>query len=227
MKDPRIERLAQVLLHHSCRIQSGQKVLIEAIDLPDPALVCRLVEIASQAGATPLVIVKNNAIQRALYRTATETGMMLAGDHEAGLMRQMDAYIGIRGSANSNEFADVPGERMDLYQKHWWQPVHIQIRVPQTRWVVLRYPTPSMAQAANKSCEAFEDFYFDVCTADYVAMARDLLPLKARMEAADQVRITAPGTELSCSIRNIPVLPCAGEGNIPDGDSFTAAVSVC
>lgn len=86
------------------------------------------------------MIVKNNAIQRALYRTATEVGMMLAGDHEAGLMKQMDAYIGIRGSANSNEFADVPGERMDLYQKHWWQPVHIQIRVPHTRWVVLRLP---------------------------------------------------------------------------------------
>lgn len=40
MKDPRIERLAQVLLHHSCRIQAGQKLLIEAIDLPDPAARC-------------------------------------------------------------------------------------------------------------------------------------------------------------------------------------------
>jgi aminopeptidase len=224
MKDPRIERLAHVLLHHSCRIQAGQKLLIEAIDLPDPALVCRLVEVASEAGATPVVIVKNNAIQRALYRTATAHSMQLAGDVEAGLMKQMDAYIGIRGSANSNEFADVPGERMDLYQKHWWQPVHIQIRVPQTRWVVLRYPTPSMAQAAGKSCEAFEDFYFDVCTADYAAMARDLQPLKARMEAADHVRITAPGTELTFSIRNIPVVPCAGECNIPDGEIFTAPV---
>lgn len=224
MKDPRIDRLAQVLLHHSCRIQPGQKVLIEAFDLPTPQLICRLIEDAAAAGAIPVVSVKDNAVLRSLYRTATVDSMQLAGRFEAAVMSEMDAYIGIRGSANSSEFSDVPGDRMDLYQQHWWQPVHIGIRVPKTRWVVLRYPTPSMAQAAGKSCEAFEDFFFDVCTADYARMARDLQPLKARMEAADQVHITAPGTDLRFSIRNIPVIPCAGESNIPDGEIFTAPV---
>jgi aminopeptidase len=224
MKDPRVDRLAQVLLHHSCRLQPGQKVLIEAFDLPSPQLVCRLVEGAAAAGAIPLVSMKDNAVLRSLYRTATVDSMQLAGRFEASVMSEMDAYIGIRGSANSSEFSDVPGPRLDLYQQHWWQPVHIKIRVPKTRWVVLRYPTPSMAQAAGTSCEAFEDFYFDVCTADYARMARDLQPLKARMEAADQVHITAPGTDLRFSIRNIPVIPCAGECNIPDGEIFTAPV---
>lgn len=224
MKDPRIERLAYVLLHHSCRLKPGHKVLIEALDLPEPSLVCRLVEEASRIGAIPIVSTKDNSVMRSVYRNATEQSMALAGKFEAAVMSEMDAYIGIRGSANSNEFADVPGERMDLYQKHWWQPVHIQIRVPKTSWVVLRYPTPSMAQSASKSCEAFEDFFFDVCTADYEKMSRDLQPLKARMEAADQVHITSPGTDLRFSIRNIPVVPCSGECNIPDGEIFTAPV---
>lgn len=224
MQDPRIDRLAQVLIHHSCRLQAGQKVLIEAFDLPEPNLVCRLIEEAYRVGATPIVSIKNNAVLRSLYRGATAESMSLAGKFEAAVMTEMSAYIGIRGSANSNEFADVAGTKMDLYQQHWWQPVHIQIRVPKTRWVVLRYPTPSMAQAASKSCEQFEDFYFDVCTADYAKMAQDLLPLKARMEAADQVHITAPGTDLRFSIKDIPVIPCAGESNIPDGECFTAPV---
>ena len=47
----------------------------------------------------------------------------------------MDAYIGIRGATNSNQFADVPAEKMDLYQKHWWQTVHTEVRVPRTKWV--------------------------------------------------------------------------------------------
>lgn len=224
MQDPRIDRLAGVLVHHSCRLTAGQKVLIEAFDLPDPALVCRLVEEVSRVGAIPVVSWKQNAVLRSLYRHATVESMSLAGKHEAEIMRDMNAYIGIRGSANSNEFADVPGVCMDLYQRHWWQPVHIEIRVPKTRWVVLRYPTPSMAQGAGQSCEQFEDFFFDVCTADYAKMAEDLLPLKARMEAADQVRITAPGTDLRFSIRDIPVVPCSGECNIPDGECFTAPV---
>ncbi len=224
MQDHRIDKLAQTLIHHSCRLQSGQKILIEAFDLPEPSLVCRLVEEAYRLGATPVVSLKSNSVLRSLYRGATEASMTLAGGFEASVMKEMDAYVGIRGAANSNEFADVPPEKMDLYQRHWWQPVHIEVRVPETRWVVLRYPTPSMAQAANKSCEQFEEFFFRVCTADYAKMAADLQPLKKRMEAADHVRITAPGTDLTFSIKDIPVVPCAGECNIPDGECFTAPV---
>ncbi len=224
MKDPRISRLADILIHHSCRLQRGDRVVIEAFDLPDPQLVCRLVELAAECGAVPHVIWKNNAVLRSLYRTATVESMRLAGQSEAELMKQATAYIGIRGTANSDELSDVPSEKMELYTEHWWQPVHIHIRVPDTRWVVLRYPTPSMAQAAHQSTEQFEDFFFDVCTADYETMARDLKPLVARMEAADQVRITAPGTDLTFSIRGIPAVACAGECNIPDGECFTAPV---
>lgn len=224
MKDPRIERLAEILLDHSCELRAGEKVLIEAIDLPEPSLACRLVELAAARGAQPLATVKNNALLRSLYRTGTAENIGLAGQLERARMEQMDAYIGIRGAANSNQFADVPLEKMDLYQKHWWQPVHSEVRVPKTKWVVLRYPTDSMAQAADMSSEAFEDFYFSVCTADYAQMARDQAPLVKRMEAADRVRIVGPGTELEFSIRGIPVRPCFGQRNIPDGEVFTAPI---
>jgi aminopeptidase len=113
---------------------------------------------------------------------------------------------------------------MDLYQQHWWHPVHSEVRVPKTKWVVLRYPTDAFAQAAGMSSAAFEDFYFNVCTADYPAMKKAQEPLQARMEAADRVRIVAPGTELEFSIKGIPVIPCFGERNIPDGEVFTAPV---
>lgn len=224
MRDPRIKRLAEILLDHSCRLQAGDKILIEAFDLPDPSLVCRLVELAAARGALPLVSWKNNAVLRSLYKTATEMNMTLAGMHERQLMEKMDAYIGIRGSFNNAEFSDISAEKMDLYQKHWWHLVHIEVRVPRTRWVVLRYPTPSFAQSAKLSCEAFEDFFFDVCTTDYAQMGRDQEPLQRRMEAADRVRLVAPGTDLTFSIQGIPVIPCFGRCNIPDGEVFTAPV---
>ncbi len=224
MQDPRITTLAKTLLDHSCRIQAGETVLIEAIDLPEPNLVCQLVELAAERGAIPLVTWKNNAILRSLYKTGSEQQMTMIGQLEADRMSKCDAYIGVRGSANSNEFADVPQDKMDLYQKHWWKPVHIEVRVPKTRWVVLRYPTPSFAQAANMSTDAFEDFYFNVCTTDYAKMAEDLKPLEARMLKADEVHLTAPGTDLKFSIKDIPVIPCTGQCNIPDGEIFTAPV---
>jgi aminopeptidase len=224
MQDPRIDRLAEILIDHSCQLARGEKLLIEAIDVPQPALVCRLIELAAERGALPVVTLKCNEVLRSLYRAGTAESIALAGQHERQRMEQMDAYIGIRGAANSNQFADVPLAKMDLYQQHWWQPVHSEVRVPKTKWVVLRYPTDSMAQSAGMSTSAFEDFYFDVCTADYEQMARDQQPLVRRMLAAKRVRIVSPGTDLTFSIEDIDVRPCYGQRNIPDGEVFTAPV---
>jgi len=224
MHDPRLDKLANLLLDHSCRLAKGEKVLIEAYDIPDPQLVCALVEGAAARGAVPLVTLKSNTVLRSLYKSATEQSMKLAARFEKDRMESVDAYIGVRGAANSSQHADVPQEKMDLYQSHWWHPVHSEVRVPKTKWVVLRYPTDAFAQAAGMSTAAFEDFYFDVCTADYPAMQKAQEPLRARMEAADRVRITAPGTELEFSIKGIPAIPCFGERNIPDGEVFTAPV---
>ncbi len=222
--DPRIDRLAALLLDHSCQLQSGENLLIEAFDLPEPTLVCQLIEQAAARGARPLVSCKNNEVLRSLYRTASVENMQLAAQFERQRMQAVQAYIGIRGAANSDQFSDVPLERMAHYQRHWWQAVHTEVRVPHTRWVVLRYPTHAMAQAAHMSTPAFEDFYFDVCTADYAQMARDQEPLVRRLEAADQVRIVGPGTDLTFSIGGMNVRPCHGQRNIPDGEVFTAPV---
>ena len=224
MHDPRLDRLADVLVNHSTQPQPGETVLIEAFDLPETQLVESLVSRVSELGAIPRVHLFSNAVQRAILKSADDATFELMGEIDAEVMRQMNCYIGIRGSANTSETQDVPQDRMKAAQEKWRQPVHLEIRVPKTRWVVLRYPTPSMAQAAEMSTAAFEQYYFDVCTADYAAMAEHQKPLVARMEAASDVRIVAPGTDLSFSIEDIPVIPCNGRRNIPDGEVFTAPV---
>jgi aminopeptidase len=146
------------------------------------------------------------------------------GELEANRMRQADAYIGVRGSHNISELSDVPEEGMRRYQQYWWEPVHIKIRVPETKWVVLRYPNASMAQLSKMSTEAFEDFYFDVCTLDYGKMSSAMDALKLRMEQADQVHLKGPGTDLRFSIKGIGAVKCAGLRNIPDGEVYSAPV---
>lgn len=222
--DLRIERLAEVLIHHSCRLTAGEKVLIEAFDLPTPELVIHLVRKAREVGAIPIVELRNNRILKEWVKTSDEKTMSLAAELDSRRMREMDAYIGIRASDNSAEFSDVPESAVEVYQQQYMKPVHFEIRVPETRWVVLRYPTPSMAQSANLSTEAFEEFFYRVCTADYAAMEKAQEPLVERMLKTDQVRIVSPGTDLTFSIANIPVVPCHGRRNIPDGEVFTAPV---
>ena len=223
MKDPRVAKLADVLVGYSTHIQPGEKVLVEAYDVPDE-VVTTLVERVAEAGGLPFVTVKRNSVLRALYQNASEEQMRLTGEFERARMAEMDAYIGVRGAENSTELSDVPDERMKLQRSLWWNPVHSQTRVPHTKWVVLRWPTASMAQQAGMSTEAFEDFYFDVCTFDYAKLAPVIAPLKQLMDATDKVRLTGPGTDLRFSIKDIPTIPCTGNANIPDGEIFTAPV---
>jgi aminopeptidase len=222
MNDPRLARLAEVLTSHSTRLQKGERVLIEAFDVPE-AFTNALIEAAVDCGAIPIVETKHNKVLRQLYRKYGEEAFRLLGEIEKFRMERMDAYIGVRGNDNICEMSDVPGIKMSYLQRHIFQPVHHDIRL-KTKWVVLRYPNSSMAQQAGMSTEAFEDFYFEVCTMDYGRMTKAMQALKDRMESADRVQILGPDTELNFSIKGIPAIPCGGEYNIPDGECFTAPV---
>ncbi|HYO08963.1 MAG TPA: aminopeptidase [Tepidisphaeraceae bacterium] len=221
MKDPRFTRLAELLVHHSCDVQRGEKVLIEAFDIP-PEFTVELVRAVASAGGLPLVSTYHQLIQRALFQSASEVQMKLWSAIDRGRMERMDAYIGVRGSHNIAETSDVPRDKMDLYEKHYWHGVHSEVRVPKTKWVVLRWPHPAMAQAAGMSTEAFEDFYFRVCAeVDYARMERAAQPLVELMDRTDRVRLLGPGTDLSFSKKGIPSKSCTGDRNIPDGECFS------
>ncbi len=112
-------------------------------------------------------------------------------------MEQMDAYIGLRSGDNINEQSDVPDDKMKIHGNTIGKKVHREIRVPKKKWVVLRYPTASMAQLANMSTEGFEDFYFDVCNLDYSKMDKAMDNLVELMNKTDKVRLAGEGTDLS------------------------------
>jgi aminopeptidase len=223
MIDARITRLAETLIHYSCDLQPGEKILIEAIDVPHE-FTCELIRLAHSAGGHPNVFLKSKQIMRRLLLEATEPQLEAMAKTEETMMEQMDAYIGVRGSPNVSELSDVPAEAMNAFERLIWKRVHSDIRVAKTKWVVLRWPTPSMAQLAGRPTEAFEDFYFDVCTMDYERMSRALVPLLELVEATDRVRIVSPGTDLAFSIAGIDAQPCDGKRNIPDGEVYTAPV---
>ena len=223
MRDTRTRQLARLIVHHSTRLQPGEAALVEAFDLAD-GLVLDLVEEIQAVGAVPVVSLRRNAVIRAQLRGATERQLEVQAGLEMHQMKQVQAYIGIRASDNVSELADVPADRMAMYQRIVAQPVHLNYRVNHTRWVVLRYPNPAMAQLANMSTEAFEEFYYRVCTVDYARMRDAMQPLVERMKKADRVHLKGPGTDLRFSIKDIGVIPCFGERNIPDGECFTAPV---
>jgi aminopeptidase len=224
MHDPRTTALADVLINHSTRLQPGEHILIEAFDVPAEPVI-ELVKAARRAGGHPHVTLRDNRVLATLYAEARDELLTTWADYDLHRMKLMQAYIGLRGAGNASELAAVPDERMRRQAELYGQPVHFDQRVNRTRWCVLRWPTPSMAQMAQMSTEAFEDFYFDVCTIDYGEMARAADVLAGWMGKTDRVRLVGPGdTDIEFSIKDIPVVPCSGSHNIPDGECFTAPV---
>ena len=224
MKDPRFTRLAQLLVDHSMQVLPKDKVLIEAFDIPTD-FTTEMIRAVAAAGGRPIVSTYQQPVMRELIKNATEDQMSFIADIERARMEGVRCYAGIRGSYNIAEMSDVPKDRMDLYERHWWKRVHGEVRVPKTNWVVLRWPNPSMAQAAGMSTEAFEDFFFRVCAeVDYKAMHEAMKPLGDLINRTDRVHITGPGTDLEFSIKDIGAVGCSGERNIPDGEMFTCPV---
>jgi len=223
MQDIRINQLAKGLVNYSCALKKGEKVLIEAKGI-DYMLVNALIKEVYAVGAIPFVEIYDNRILREILLGQTEEGARLKAKYASCRMAEMDAYIGIRGGENCNENADVPEKNMQIESEFYSHPVHHEIRVKKTKWVVLRYPNQAMAQLAGMSTDSFEDFYFKVCNLDYSKMDRAMDALKARLDKADKVRITAKGTDLTFSIKGIGSKKCSGERNIPDGEIYTAPV---
>jgi aminopeptidase len=223
MRDPRIEKLAKTLIQYSVKLQPGEKILIEVLGLELP-LAKELIRQAYLAGGQPFVTVKDHEILRELLLECSEEQIQTMAKYEVDRMRDMDAYIGLRSGHNISEFSDVPADKMRIWSKFYQTPLHLEERVKRTRWCVLRYPNHSMAQLANMSTQAFEDFYYDVCTLDYQKMSREMDALSKLMDRTDKVQIKGPGTDLTFSIKGIPSVKCAGEMNIPDGEVYTAPV---
>ena len=221
--DPRIITLAKNLVNYSCRLKKGEKVWIDAIGVPHDLPIAIVAE-CNKVDAIPFVNIIDNDVQREIQCGLTEQSIKLMAEIDATKMSQMDAYIGIRGGDNSFELSDVPDDKKALYQNFYSQPVHHEIRVKKTKWVVLRYPTPAMSQQAGMSTQSFEDFYFDVCNLDYSIMDKAMDALKSLMDKTDRVRIVSPGTDLSFSIKGINAVKCSGRLNIPDGEVYTAPV---
>ena len=220
MIDERIVRLATRLID-AVNLQSGENILIECTDTPS-SISAALTVVAASRGANPIVRTFDSVVEQKFIATASKAAKENRAKHELAVMKDMQAYIAIRGANNAFEMASIDGQTVAEY-KQIMKPV-LRYRVDHTKWCVTRWPNAAMAQEAKMSTENFEDFYFDACLVNYAEMAESAKPLVDLMNKTKKVHIVAPDTDITFSIEGIPAIPCCGEKNIPDGEVFTAPV---
>lgn len=217
----KIDKLAKTIVNYSIKCKTGEKVLIQARDA-DPKIVAALIKEVYNAGGLPFVKESSGVIFKEFLRNITPEAAEIQAQNELEFMKQMDCFISIKGELNKFEMSNIGEAELKAYNIAF-DKVHKE-RVNNTKWVILISPTPSFAQSAKMSTEQFEDFYYNVCTLDYEKMSNAMDKLVQYMQKTDKVRIVAPDTDITFSIKGIPAIKCAGEMNIPDGEVFTAPV---
>ncbi|MCP4705035.1 MAG: aminopeptidase [candidate division Zixibacteria bacterium] len=224
MKDKRNQILAQNLVDYSVDLQKGEVLYLEVKGIEALELGKEIIKYSTEKGAIPFYFYNDESLIRQYLMSATDEQHKALADYHLGMMQKASAYIGIRGSGNPFDLSDIDSEKITRYNKLFYTPVHLEERVKRTKWVVMRYPNNAMAQLAETSQEKFEDFYYDVCNLNYAKMSKAMDPLVELVEKTDKVTIKGPGTDLTFSIKDIPVVKCDGLRNIPDGEVYTAPV---
>lgn len=223
--DSRIEKFAKTLIHYSCAVKKGEKVLVEVRGQETfPLVECLIKEIAS-AGGLPFYLLHDQKIEAAWKLVGSEEQMGLEATWQLARMKEMDCYIHVMAQTNFFEESHIPTAQAGLYSKTVWKKVHNECRLSKTRWVVCRFPTQQYASSAKMDTRSFEDFFYQACLLDYGKMDKAMDPLADLMTRTDRVKIVGPGeTSLEFSIKGIGAMKCAGRANIPDGEVFTAPV---
>jgi len=233
MRDPRAGNLAKILVGYSTEVQPGEIVSIEG-DIGAAPLLHAVYEEVLKAGANPILNVGLDGVAASYYALANDEQLEWISPVTRWMVEEADVRIGIGASANTRELSAVPPERQTRRQAAVG-PVLAKMMdrsaAGEFRWVYTLYPTNAYASEAEMSLADYEDFYFGACLAGdgdpltaWKRASEETARLAEWIDGHEEVRVTAPGTDITLGIAGRTFVPSSGRHNMPDGEFFTGPV---
>ena len=218
----KLKELARTIVSYSIHVEKDEKVLITTQSLETREFVSYLIEEIYKSGGIPYVKFNDPLWGSQLAQGNTDKRIELLKTIQEQEVALYDSFIQIRYGMNDYEEKNVSPEMKRKLSKALLKSS--DIRVNERKWVLLNYPSLLDAHKANMTTHDFIKFALDVMTVNYQNMHELIQPLKNLMDKTDKVRIVAPGTDLTFSIKGMKSIPCTGEKNIPDGELYSAPV---
>jgi aminopeptidase len=233
MRDPRAEALAKILVGYSTKVKEGEVVSIDGETAAAPLLLAVYEEVL-QAGAHAVMNVALEGQIAAYFKHASDTQLEWISPFAEWMVDNADVRIAIGASTNTRELSGVPPERQTLRQTATGD---LMARAMERsakgdfRWCYTLYPTSAYASEAEMSLVDYEDFYYGACLADdgdpltaWQRASEETTRLAEWIEGHKEVRVTAPGTDITLGIEGRKFIPCDGKHNMPDGEFFTGPI---
>jgi aminopeptidase len=233
VRDPRVEGLAKILVGYSTEVKEGEVVSIDGENAAEPLLLAVYEEVL-KAGAHPILNVSLDGQAVTYYKHASDAQLDWISPVSEWLLDNVDVRIAVGASTNTRELSAVPPERQTRRQAATGELLGRAMERSakgEFRWCYTLFPTNAYAAEAEMSLGDYEDFYYGAC------LAGDGNPLTAWQKASEEthrlaewidgheeVRVTAPGTDVKLGIAGRKFIACDGRHNMPDGEFFTGPV---
>lgn len=219
----KLKKLATQVLTYSLKIKKDENLLIEIFGEDGVPLAKEIIKKANKLKVNTYFNIINYQLLKEFINSSNELQIKMYAKHDLSKMKDMDAYIGISSKKSENEFAGIPLEKMEMYNKYYMTPVHFEERIKK-KWCILRYPNNFFAEKNKMTLEKAEEFYFNVCNLNYEKMSKAMDILVDLMNRTDKVKIIGKETNLEFSIKGIKAEKYVGNFNLPDGEVASAPV---
>lgn len=222
---PNYVAFARQLVNYCLGIKKGEQVIIHVYDMIPNAMVLAIVDAVREAGAN-VADIWNDVweYEAAMLMQTDKRQLRIWSMGRLAQMSAVDANIILRGFNNMYALRNVPHENV----RDFGAGMHKMLtdeRVNFTRWILGRWPTHTMSNMAGVPTGEFEDIYFKSVLFNYQAMSDAMNPLVRLMQKTDVVRIVGPGdTNVTFSIKGMPIVKCDGKRNIPDGEVYVGPI---
>lgn len=233
MADPRVEKLADLLVNYCVEVRQGDWVLVRGHVLAQP-LVEQVVKHIALAGGNPTVLLESDEMDEMLLQSASEDQLRWASPLDEVMARGLDARIVIRAATNTRAFTNIDPLRQQLFQnaRRKYMPIFRQRAAEGVhRWVLTNFPCPAYAQDADMSLREFEDFVYAATYADQadpVAAWQQVYDSQQRwvdwLTGKDRIVVRGPNVDLTLSVKGRSWVNSDGKRNMPSGEIFTGPV---
>ncbi|MFQ5441410.1 MAG: aminopeptidase [Thermodesulfobacteriota bacterium] len=222
MSDPRVKKLASILINHSLGVKKGENVLISSSSEIAKPLVLEVYREAMLRGANPSLNIAFEETANIFYKLATKAQLKNFPKAKLYEAKNIDCVVNIRASANKKSLSNINPAKVGLRSKVL-SPLRDLI-VNKKRWVLCNYPTNAGAQEADMSLEEYENFLYGATNIDWKKEKKKQMKLKKALDRASVVRIKGRDTDLTIGIKGRKAIPCYGTCNMPDGEVFLSPV---
>jgi aminopeptidase len=233
LRDPRAENLAKILVGYSTKVGEGDTVVIDGESAAEPLLLA-IYEETLKAGGNPMLNVSIDGQSASYFKHAGDAQIDWVSPLQKWMAEEADVRISVGASTNTRELSGVPPERQTRRQAatgELMKKVMKRSAEGSFRWCYTLFPTGAYASEAEMSLADYEDFYFGACLAAdpeplsaWKRASEECNRLAGWIEGHEEVRVTAPGTDIRLGIAGRKFIPCDGEHNMPDGEFFTGPV---